>query len=40
MLMMTMIRLDDFQIYKHGALVPKKLVIDFKRGQWLGEFRM
>lgn len=32
--------LDDFQISKPEAFVPKRLTIDFKRGQWLGEFHM
>jgi hypothetical protein len=32
--------LDDFQMTKPEAFVPKKLVIDFKRGQWVGEFFM
>ena len=30
--------LDDFQLSKPEAFVPKKLVIDFKRGCWEGEF--
>lgn len=32
--------LDDMQLAKPAAFVPKKIVIDFKRGQWLGEFHM
>jgi hypothetical protein len=32
--------LEDFQMVKPEAFVPKKLFIDFKRGQWLGEFYM
>lgn len=32
--------LEDFNIVKPEAFVPKKLFIDFKRGQWLGEFHM
>ena len=32
--------LDDFQIIKPEAFVPKRLTIDFKRGQWSGEFHM
>lgn len=31
---------EDFQLTKPEAFVPKKLFIDFKRGQWLGEFHM
>jgi hypothetical protein len=31
---------EDFQIVKPEAFVPKKLYIDYKRGQWLGEFHM
>ena len=32
--------LEDFHMLKPEAFVPKKLFIDFKRGQWLGEFQM
>jgi hypothetical protein len=32
--------LEDFNIVKPEAFVPKKLFIDFKRGQWVGEFHM
>lgn len=32
--------LEDFNITKPAAFVPKKLRIDFKRGQWVGEFHM
>ena len=32
--------LEDFHMVKPEAFVPKKLYIDFKRGQWLGEFQM
>ena len=32
--------LVDFQIAKPEAFVPKKLFIDFRRGQWQGEFHM
>lgn len=32
--------LDDFHLLKPAAFVPKKLFIDFKRGQWLGQFHM
>jgi len=32
--------LEDFQMTKPEAFVPKKLFIDFKRGLWLGEFHM
>jgi len=32
--------LEDFKIAKPEAFVPKKLFVDFKRGQWLGEFHM
>jgi len=32
--------LDDFEITKPEAFVPKRLFIDFKRGQWVGEFHM
>jgi hypothetical protein len=32
--------LEDFQMTKPEAFVPKKLFIDFKRGQWVGEFHM
>lgn len=32
--------LDDFNITKPEAFVPKKLFIDFKRGQWKGTFQM
>ena len=32
--------LEDFQIVKPAAFVPRKLYIDFKRGQWVGEFHM
>ncbi len=31
---------EDFQIVKPEAFVPKKLHIDFRRGQWVGEFHM
>lgn len=31
---------DDFQLTKPEAFVPKKLNIDFKRGKWVGEFHM
>jgi hypothetical protein len=31
---------DDFQMTKPEAFVPKKLAIDFKRGKWVGEFHM
>lgn len=30
--------LEDFPIVKPEAFVPKRLVIDYKKGQWLGEF--
>lgn len=30
----------DFQLTKPEAFVPKKIVLDFKRGQWIGEFHM
>ena len=32
--------LEDFKITKPEAFVPKKLRIDFKRGQWTGTFQM
>lgn len=32
--------LEDFQMTKPEAFVPRKLFIDFKRGQWSGEFTM
>ncbi|HUX89754.1 MAG TPA: hypothetical protein VMV48_03590 [Gallionellaceae bacterium] len=32
--------LEDFQAVRPEAFVPKKLFIDFKRGQWVGEFHM
>ena len=32
--------LEDFNITKPEAFVPKKLFIDFKRGRWVGEFYM
>ena len=32
--------LEDFHTTKPEAFVPKKLFIDFKRGQWTGEFFM
>jgi len=31
---------EDFQMIKPEAFVPKKLFIDFRRGQWVGEFQM
>lgn len=31
---------EDFKMSKPEAFVPKSLHIDFKRGQWLGEFQM
>jgi len=31
---------EDFQLTKPEAFVPKKLFIDFRRGQWVGEFHM
>jgi hypothetical protein len=31
---------EDFQIVKPEAFVPKKLSIDFRHGQWVGEFQM
>ena len=31
---------EDFQLVKPEAFVPKRIVIDFKRGKWLGEFYM
>lgn len=31
---------EDFHTTKPEAFVPKKLYIDFKRGQWTGEFQM
>ena len=31
---------EDFKLAKPEAFVPKKLVIDFKRGEWVGEFFM
>jgi len=31
---------EDFKLVKPEAFVPKKLVIDFKRGEWVGEFHM
>jgi len=31
---------EDFQLVKPEAFVPKKLSIDYKRGQWVGEFYM
>lgn len=32
--------LEDFHMTKPEAFVPRKLYIDFKRGQWVGEFCM
>lgn len=32
--------LEDFHAARPEAFVPKKLCIDFKRGQWVGEFHM
>jgi len=32
--------LEDFNITKPEAFVPKKLFIDFKHGKWLGTFQM
>ncbi len=32
--------LEDFNILKPEAFVPKRLYIDFKRGQWIGTFQM
>ncbi len=32
--------LEDFHIVKPEAFVPKKIFLDFKRGQWVGEFYM
>lgn len=32
--------LDDFPIVKPEAFVPRKLKIDFRNGQWWGEFQM
>ena len=32
--------LEDFQMTKPEAFVPKKLFIDFRRGKWSGEFTM
>jgi hypothetical protein len=31
---------EDFKLTKPEAFVPKKLFVDFKRGQWLGKFQM
>lgn len=31
---------DDFEMIKPEAFVPKHLFIDFKRGEWVGEFQM
>jgi len=31
---------EDFKLTKPEAFVPKKLFVDFKRGQWMGEFKM
>lgn len=31
---------EDFKLAKPEAFVPKKLVIDFNRGEWAGEFFM
>ena len=31
---------EDFKLTKPEAFVPKKLFVDFKRGQWVGEFQM
>jgi len=31
---------EDFQMSKPEAFVPKHLFIDFKRGAWVGEFQM
>lgn len=31
---------EDFEMIKPEAFVPKKLLIDFKHGLWLGEFYM
>ena len=32
--------LDDFQLVKPAAFVPKRIFIDFKHGHWQGEFHM
>jgi hypothetical protein len=32
--------LEDFPIVKPEAFVPKRLVIDYKKGQWTGEFSL
>lgn len=31
---------EDFNLTKPEAFVPKQLFVDFKRGQWVGEFKM
>ena len=31
---------EDFKLAKPEAFVPKRIVIDFKRGEWVGEFFM
>ena len=31
---------EDFQLAKPEAFVPKRIVIDLKRGAWVGEFYM
>lgn len=31
---------EDFNLTKPEAFVPKKLFVDFRRGQWVGEFKM
>ncbi len=31
---------EDFKLTKPEAFVPKKLFVDFNRGQWVGEFQM
>lgn len=31
---------EDFKLTRPEAFVPKKLFLDFKRGQWVGEFYM
>lgn len=31
---------EDFKLTKPEAFVPKKLFVDFRRGQWVGEFQM
>lgn len=31
---------EDFKLAKPEAFVPKRVVLDFKRGEWVGEFFM